>query len=279
MKTGPVILYHGNCFDGFGAAWAAWKKFGPAAHYQPVQYGDDLPSFDGPLHLYLLDFCYPRKTIEEMRSHLDQVMVIDHHQSAMKALDGLDCTIFDLDKSAAVLTWEHFFPGQVVPKLLLYIQDYDLWKFELPNSREVAAALNSQPMDFEVWNDLEPDRLAEDGRPLLKHQDKLVKMISDQARLEKIEGHLVPAVNATAFGSEVGAELLRRFPNARFSVSFYDRADGLRHWSLRSRPDFDVSVIAKKYGGGGHKQAAGFETRLPKGGFVPPSTASTDEDH
>jgi oligoribonuclease NrnB/cAMP/cGMP phosphodiesterase (DHH superfamily) len=278
MKKDPVILYHGNCFDGFGAAWAAWKKFGPGAHYQPVQYGGNPPSFDGPFHLYLLDFCFPRKTIETLRSQLDQVTVIDHHRSAMKALDGLDCTIFDLDKSAAVLTWEHFFPGETVPRLLLYIQDYDLWKFELPNSREVAAGLSSHPMEFEVWNGLEPDRLAKDGRPLLKQQNELVKLIADQARLETIEGHLVPSVNATALGSEVGQELLRRFPNASFSVSFYDRADGLRHWSLRSRPDFDVSAIAKKYGGGGHKQAAGFETRLPKGGFVPPATPSPNED-
>jgi oligoribonuclease NrnB/cAMP/cGMP phosphodiesterase (DHH superfamily) len=208
-----------------------------------------------------------------MRSRLEQVLVIDHHRSAKKALAGLDLTIFDLEKSAAVLTWEHFFPGEEIPQLLLYIQDYDLWQFELPASKEVAAALASQPMDFEVWDHLEPDRLAEDGRPLLKQQKELVKGICDQARLEPFEGHLVPVVNATVFGSEVGEELLKRFPQARFSVSFYDRADGQRHWSLRSRPDFDVSTIAKEYGGGGHKQAAGFETNLPKEFFVPPSDA------
>ncbi len=79
-------------------------------------------------------------------------------------------------------------------------------------------------------------------------------------------------VNVTVFSSEVGEELLKRFKKAPFSISYYDRADGQRHWSLRSRPDFDVSVLARKHGGGGHKQAAGFETPLP------PSDLTPDDD-
>ena len=91
----------------------------------------------------------------------------------------------------------------------------------------------------------------------------MVKAICDEAILQRFDDHLVPIVNATSHGSEVGAELLKRFPEAPFSVSYHDRGDGLRHWSLRSRSDFDVSLIAKKLGGGGHKQAAGFETEVP----------------
>ena len=35
-------------------------------------------------------------------------------------------------------------------------------------------------------------------------------------------------------------------------------SDGRFQYSLRSRGDFDVSELAKKHGGGGHKGAAGF---------------------
>ena len=38
------VLYHANCYDGFGAAWAAWRKLGDdGVVYQAVNYGDPLP--------------------------------------------------------------------------------------------------------------------------------------------------------------------------------------------------------------------------------------------
>lgn len=267
MRT--VILYHGNCYDGFGAAWATWKKLGDKAQYLPVQYGDSPPSYDGSHEIFILDFTYPRPVIEQMAARNKRVVIIDHHKSAMKALAGLKNTVFDLDKSAAVLAWEYFFPGVETPRLLQYIQDYDLWKFELPNSKEVSLALTAYPMDFKVWDGLDPDELAEDGRPQLRLRAQLVQMMCAEAKLVRFEGHEVPVVNATAYGSEVGEELLKRFPNSPFALSYYDRA-GQRHWSLRSRPDFDVSLVARKYGGGGHQQAAGFETNLTHTNFTPP---------
>lgn len=274
---GTVVLYHANCYDGFGAAYAAWKKYRDRAQYRPVQYGEEPPSLDGQQEIFILDFCYSRSLIEEMASRNGRVVIIDHHQSAMTALAGLDYTVFDLEKSAAVLAWEHFFPGVEPPRLLLYVQDYDLWQFHLPESREVSMALSSYPMDFSVWDTLDPAELAQDGRPLLRLRSEIVKTICDEAKLVRFDGHEVPVVNASVYGSEVGEELLRRNPGSPFSVSYYDRA-GQRHWSLRSRPDFDVSLVARKYGGGGHRQAAGFETALEEDHFLPPPDAGSRID-
>jgi oligoribonuclease NrnB/cAMP/cGMP phosphodiesterase (DHH superfamily) len=264
-----AILYHANCYDGFGAAWAAWKKFGAKALYQSVQYGEDPPAFSEPRAIYLLDFIFPREVIEELRSKGNRVVVIDHHKSAMNALDGLPDTVFDMEKAASVLAWEHFFPDAEVPELLQYVQDYDLWKFDLPLSKEVSIALTTYPMEFSVWDGLDTDALARDGRPLLRLQHEMVQQMCDQATLVRFDAYEVPVVNVSAFSSEVGEELLKRFQQAPFSVSYHDRADGQRHWSLRSRPDFDVSVLAKKYGGGGHRQAAGFETPLTPSELAP----------
>jgi nanoRNase/pAp phosphatase (c-di-AMP/oligoRNAs hydrolase) len=257
-----AILYHASCYDGFGAAWAAWKKFGTDASYKPVQYGEGPPNFSNPQEVYLLDFIFVRAVIEELKSLGHRVIIIDHHKSAMKALAGLEDTHFDMEKSAAVLAWEYFFPDVEVPELLRYIQDYDLWKFALPSSKEVSLALSTHPMEFAVWDELDTQALARDGRPLLRLQREMVRQMCDQAKLVRFEEYEVPVVNATAYSSEVGEELLKRFREAPFSVSYYDRGDEQRHWSLRSRPDFDVSLIAKKHGGGGHRQAAGFETPL-----------------
>lgn len=53
------------------------------------------------------------------------------------------------------------------------------------------------------------------------------------------------------------------FPDAPFSASYCDRGDGKRSYSLRSLGDFDVSAVARMFGGGGHRNAAGFVVDLP----------------
>jgi hypothetical protein len=146
--------------------------------------------------------------------------------------------------------------------------DRDLWLFQLPRSREVFAALSSYPMDFRVWSTLDVDRLADEGPPILRYQQQQVELLCGQVRFESLAGFDVPVVNAAVFGSEVGEELLKRYPEAPFAVLYFDRSDGIRQWSLRSREDFDVSQIARLYQNGGHRQAAGFETKLSKD-FIP----------
>ena len=71
-------------------------------------------------------------------------------------------------------------------------------------------------------------------------------------------GHKVVAVNTTAHWSEVGAEMLNKFPEAKFAISFTVFENNTMY-SLRGRGDFDVAEIAKTQGGGGHKSAAGFK--------------------
>jgi hypothetical protein len=76
--------------------------------------------------------------------------------------------------------------------------------------------------------------------------------------VEEEGAHFVPVANATVFFSEVGERLLEMYPEAPFSAYYQDRQDGKRQWGLRSRPGFDCSEVAAAFGGGGHKQAAGF---------------------
>jgi hypothetical protein len=102
----------------------------------------------------------------------------------------------------------------------------------------------------------------------LRYKSRQVALLCDQVRFETLAGYRVPVVNAAVFGSEVGAELLKRHPDAPFAVIYFDRGDGIRQWSLRSSENFDVSRIAQQFQNGGHRQAAGFETQLGKD-FLP----------
>jgi hypothetical protein len=123
-------------------------------------------------------------------------------------------------------------------------------------------------MDFEVWSSLDVGELAKEGAVVLRYQRELVSLLADSARLSTLAGYRVPVANAPLLGSEVGEELLKRYPEAPFAAMYFDRGDGKRQWSLRSREDFDVSEVARLFQNGGHRQAAGFESEIEPD-FIP----------
>lgn len=265
-----TVIYHGNCFDGFGAAWAAWKALGETAEYRAALYGDPPPTLINADQgkLYLLDFSFPRNILIALTKEFD-LTVLDHHKTAQADLDGLAFAKFDLAKSGATLAWEHFHPDKPIPPMISYVQDRDLWKFDLPGSREISAWMRSWPFDFGWWSRAEVDlRLAfeecrKEGEAILRFQQQQVSNMADNFFWKEMRGNIVPVVNATVFFSEVGEELCKRHPNSPFSAYYLDRKDGKRQWGLRSRGGFDCSKVAKLYGGGGHPGAAGFEEDIP----------------
>jgi uncharacterized protein len=267
----PLVLYHAACADGFCAAWVARRKM-PDAECVPVQYGQPPPDVAGR-DVYILDFCYKGHVLLEMAKSAAQVLILDHHKTAAADLDELHARFdgsipptrlvsrFDINKSGGRLAWEHFFKGEPAPWLVDYTEDRDLWRWKLPLSREVSAALSSYPHDFAVWDRLAefltPTLLAGEGTGILRYQARQVESACAHAALTDVCGHKVLAVNATTLQSEIAGKLAEGRP---FGACYFIRADGKKVWSLRSTPEgIDVSEVAKKYGGGGHKHAAGFE--------------------
>jgi len=254
------ILYHANCPDGFGAAWAAWKKLGPDINYIPVHPGDPAPELSADAEVLMVDVAYPRTRHIELSGKVKSVTVVDHHITNMRELAGLPNAHFDMNHSGAVLAWMHLHPEKPVPEFLLYVEDRDLWRFKLPDSREVSASLSSYEMKFDLWEALATmgmDKLKHDGGVILRAQSRLVEDICATSFWKVIDGHRVPVVNATILRSEVGDRLCQIHPTAPFAAYFFEK-EKLRCWGLRSPGRFDVSAIAKKYGGGGHPGAAGF---------------------
>lgn len=264
------VLYHGNCYDGFGAAYAAWKKLGDSARYIPVSYGQSIPEMPDAEHVYIVDFSYPEKAIVDL-AHKTQVTVLDHHKTAQEALLTLaqrtaedprlnPSVIFDMTKSGALLTWEYFHGGFAVepPLLIQHISDRDLWQFKLDGTAKIHKALVSYPMDFELWDRFDVEQLKVEGVTCERLYSSLVDNILKGSWVGEIDGMTVPMVNTSIAWSEVGAALLEKHPGAAMVASFTVFPDQVM-WSLRSRPEFDCSAIAKKFGGGGHKNAAGFK--------------------
>lgn len=257
------VLYHAKCPDGFGAAWAAWKVLADRAKYIPVSYEQPVPELPEDARVLMVDFCYPRPMCMELANKVESVRVLDHHKTSADSMAGVPWATFDMDHSGAYLSWVHFH-GLNVPEFVLYLEDRDLWKFKIPYSREVAAALGSYPMEFTLWEQLHTmgmDKMKLDGGTILRFQRQKVEEMVSRVRWMDFDGNRVPVANASTLFSEVGDRLCQMYPDAPFAAYYYFRSDGLIQWGLRSPGRFDVTSIAKKYGGGGHPGASGFVTK------------------
>lgn len=267
-----VILYHDDCTDGFGAAWAAWKKFGSRADYLPIEAGQgprQLPATPfKKCKIYFLDACAAPETLRKLVRENTSVMVIDHHATNKEKVRSATASLFDLKHSGSVLAWKYFHPKKAIPWLLRYVEDGDLWNDHLPHADEISIWLDSVRFEFNIWNRLARDmerasfraRAAKEGKLLLAYEDGIVRGILKNAYEVRFKGHRARVANTSVAHSQVGHRLLDR--EHPVGIVWYE--DGtIRKYSLRSEGTMDVSKLAKQFpGGGGHKHAAGFSTPI-----------------
>lgn len=254
----PLVIYHGGCRDGFCAAWVAHRKFADA-DFHAGYYGQPPPDVDGR-DVFVVDFSYPRPLMDEMFRRAKSLLVLDHHKTAEAALVGAPYATFDMERSGAGMAWDHFFPGEPRPWLVDYTEDRDLWRWKLPGSREFNGRIAILPFDFAAWTEAEgrQDGAHEMGEAVIAKTAQYVAEVRKNARRVTFAGRNVPLVNAPQVDI---SELLDALAQGEyFAIGWWQRADGVFQYSLRSRGDFDVSALAKLHGGGGHRNAAGFQS-------------------
>ena len=258
-----VVIYHGRCLDGFTAAWTAWKKMGNRADYLPVD-PEVLPEKElKNKEIYIVDNSYPGSVLRKMKRENKSVVVIDHHISAKPHVVYATQAVFDTAHSGCVLAWNFFHPQKPLPQLCRFVEDVDLWRFQIKNSKAITAALEIGGQSFKRWSNIARDLESSDrvrkyvgrGSIVLEHQQEIVKNLADQADLVSFEGEKTLAVNSPIFSSEIGAELVNRLPPIGL---VWREQNGRMCVSLRSNGKVDVAQIAAKFGGGGHRAASGF---------------------
>lgn len=258
------VLYHAHCTDGTGSKFSAWKKFGNNAEYIAVNYGQPVPEMNLDSEVYIVDFSYPRDVLEQLQSVHKSVIVLDHHKTAEASLKGCPGCQFDMHRSGCVMAWEYFHPTEPVPDLLLDIQDRDLWLFKRPNSKATHAGLQLLKGDMLVWNGVveSPTRyqtLVQEGRLLLKRQKIAIdNAVKGKVKIVNMSGHKVGITNTTDLASEIGSAICEsKVHNVDFAICYCITNEDDVFLSFRSVGNFDVSTIAAKLGGGGHKNASG----------------------
>ena len=288
-----VCIYHFPCDDGFASAWVARTKW-PDIVLAPTNYGLPFPDVDiAGKNVLVADFSYKPDVLHDLASRAKSIVILDHHKTAAADLaafnvgettvenaqnrfDGLEVLArmpfiawFDMNHSGAALTWRFCFPGEEMPSLLKHVEDRDLWRMALPNTRKILLLLRSYPYDFDVWTKLCCEdthsiaNMLADAASIERFYDQKIAEIVPTATLKTIgKWSNVPVAHATyAFVSDLAHELLQKYPEAPFAAVVVD-AYGSRTYSLRSDDSRqDVSEVAKTFGGGGHRNAAGF--RVP----------------
>ncbi|MEV4934386.1 DHHA1 domain-containing protein [Sphingobium sp. LSP13-1-1.1] len=293
-----IVIYHSPCDDGFGAAWAASKRWGDEPQYLPTNYGIPAPDVSR-LNVLIVDFSYKRAELDVMAQTAASIVILDHHKTALAELEAFrfiesspgavsaddidgtlrDCAeldrppviaVFDMERSGARMTWDFCHPDTPAPRLIELIEDRDLWRFSIPETRAFSLLLRAHPDDFQAWNEIADQ--VQNSFGLMQFRAKGIEQFYDRRidrmlkgkRWTSIGGYTVPTVNCPSdFSSDVGHALLKLHPEAPFAACYCDGNDR-RGYSLRSDDErVDVSEIARKLGGGGHRNAAGFGVPLP----------------
>ena len=265
-KDYDIVIYHKGCFDGFASAYIAQKKLKKKAKYIPLSYKDNVPNLKDK-SILICDFSFDEKTMKKLIKLNKKVYVIDHHVTAEANLKNLDdkYKLFDMNHSGAYLVWKYFYPKKDIPSFVKLVEDYDLWKFKYDFTKAFILGLGLFQYKFDQWAKLEDEeyvkKIIKKGNYLLLHQANAIKKECKKFKIkeETIDGkqYRVCYKNTTTLINEFGNHLVTN-NKCDFAVCyFYNDNDDTTKFSLRSIDSkTDVSEIAKKLGGGGHRNAS-----------------------
>lgn len=278
--TNVVCLFHGDCFDGMGAAWVVSQRF-PGARFVPASYGKPIPDDIDGCYVVIVDFCYPYDMMVEIVGRASNMTILDHHDSARATIERLfeeyPAQIdgkFSEDHSGAALAWYHFFGYKSdMPSLIIHIEDRDLHRYSFRGTREFTEMLGNLPLELEVWkHEFDPllwmsryeenvfvqNYISNGGLLLKRKQVEIDRVIAQTLRFHDFFGHKqIPLINVPrSMGSDALTALAAKYP---FAVGYYDTATH-RVFSMRGHKNCGLKLnhLAETLGGGGHPLACGF---------------------
>lgn len=273
------VFYHSSDPDGW-CSGAILKQEHSTADFYPINYGEPFPWEDISKHdeVWMLDFCLePFEDMLKLKESCTTLIWIDHHISALKEYYKCGTKIAGLQETgrgACELVWKHIYPNKPIPTAVDLIASYDVWDHSDPRTVPFVYGIRSftdtSPHNTLLWNTLllfndeklkrKIDNIIERGKVVLEF---LGSEYSDYVNAycfdTELEGYKVLACNRGISGKKLFDSVwdsdkydiactFCRLPSKRWTVSLYADDTGV-----------DVSKIAVKYGGGGHKGAAGFQ--------------------
>jgi len=276
-------FYHSADLDGHCSGAIVKYKY-PECETIGVNYGDTFPwdRINKGETVFMVDFCLqPFEDMERLNS-ICKLVWIDHHKSAIEEAKKRNFVarggqVLEVGKAACELCWEYLFPDKRMPFGVKLVGRYDVW--DLKYCQDVlpfqyGMRIHNTDLDTYtqglsvVWNKVFKndtdflDKCIKNGRTILRYIEKENKKYVEQYCFEtEINGIPAIAVNKGLANSQLFDSIwdIEKYP---IVIAFVWRGD---KWTVSlytiEETGIDVSEIAKSYGGGGHKCAAGFQCK------------------
>lgn len=266
-------FYHSADLDGH-CSGAIVKFTYPETELFPINYGDNFPwhSIDPTDVIYMVDFSLqPVSDMFKLYNILkDKFIWIDHHISAINDfkthypyvnINGCQHN----GVAACELIWNYFFPKNQLPTSVKLLSKYDVWKLDenvLPFQYGLRLE-NTWPENQDLWEKLFMDNqqinsIINSGKTIIKYQTKQDEIYCKVNAFEiDFEGYRAIVINKTLASSLTFKSI---WDNSKYDImiNFGVNKNGFWKFGFYTDKDgIDVSILAKKFGGGGHAQAAG----------------------
>lgn len=275
--TDMIGIYHDRDLDGITSGAIIKYKY-PHAKIIGYDYGNDFNYDISGEPIIMADVSMPMPQMNKLAKESNwQMTWIDHHISAITDYEkyvgkgqSFCNAILNNEYSACEGVWRYLFPEIEVPRAVKLLSEYDTWKNSdkqrwnneiLPFQFGMRVHCNSvESFPVEVFkNDDIIDLIIQHGLIVLKYQSQVNETQCKKASFEvEFEGLRAICLNGGGFNSDVFKSV---YDESKHDIMMPFQYDG-RKWTISlysTKPEIDCSVIAKKYGGGGHKQASGFQ--------------------
>ncbi len=282
-KQKDIVIFHYPCQDGTASAWVVYKWHNDFVLPQPEFIPAEPSTFDETLYekvvgknVLMVDIAYSKEIIEKLYAKCKSLVILDHHKTNKDELKDMSYATFNMEKSGVGLAWEHFYPNFEMPLFLQMIQERDLWKWVIPDSRDFCegmffyrACCNGYLEQFREQYDVlfksgNLKKYIEIGKVLRTQKEKTIGSIlrfNSKVYTYRFRDSDYKVCIHNTDSKELISDLGNAFCSSGrcdFCVLWrYDQDSESFFCSLRSNNKVDVSEICKIYGGGGHPNASG----------------------
>jgi len=260
-------FYHDD-MDGRLAAYSVRRKWSldhfdwVPADFVPCQYGQAFPLglIDKGEAVWIVDFSIEPDVMRLLLARASEVVWIDHHKTAIEKYEGFQDVVAGVRKdgiAACELTWTYCFPREAMPRAVRLVGDRDAWRWAYGDEARwfhAGLCLHDTSPASDFWLPPSCDEIVAEGKIVETYRRQFYNELAGGIGYSvEFEGHKCWAINAARVSSDLFPRYMEQY--AVILPHYCDRSG----WSVSMYSnDIDVSEIAKRYGGGGHKKAAGF---------------------
>ncbi len=277
------VFYHNADLDGICSAAIIYQNNqGKPCDFYGINYGDIFPWDDiKPLPsgqkelVYMVDFSLPINGMIKLANVCDLIWV-DHHDTAIKAAKENTIPLTSLamvlnnDKAGCELTWEYIHGGAEMPMAIYYLGRWDIWKWkDIPNCKSFQMGMRELGLKYNspIW-----ELLFNDGKGRTSAFSDIVKSGETIERYTNTQNanrckygafpttfHNLKAICLNGGGGSQLFDSIYNETDYDIMIAFQMNKD--KKWTVSlysTKLEIHCGEIAKLYGGGGHKGAAGF---------------------